>query len=75
MGLPAESIESTRWIKPMTRSAGQRTTHLITKLHSPEAANQALRDGLIIEGKRVWARKMKKNLKDASNANPWVPTT
>ena len=52
MGLPAKSIESTRWIKPMTRrSVGQRTAHLITKLHSPEATNQALRDGLIIEGK------------------------
>jgi len=56
-GLPTDSIDSTRWIKPMSRrTVGQHTAHLITKLCSPEAANQALRDGLIIEGKCVWAR-------------------
>src|SRR5882724_6429399 len=61
MGLPPESIDSTRWIIPTTRrSAGQCTAHLITKLHSPQAVNQALRDRLIIKGKRVWARRMKK---------------
>src|SRR5882724_6299669 len=61
MGLPTDSIDSTRWIKPTSRrTVGQRTAHLITKLCSPEAANQALRDGLIIEGKRVWAGHMKK---------------
>src|SRR5882724_11796776 len=61
MGLPPESIDSTRRIKPTTRrSVGQCTTHFITKLCSPEAANQAIRDRLIIEGKQVWARRMKK---------------
>jgi len=54
MGLPPESIDSTR------RSVGQCTTHFITKLCSPKAANQAIRDRLIIEGKQVWARRMKK---------------
>jgi len=54
-GLLTDSIDSIRWIKPTSRrTVGQRTAHLITKLRSPEAANQALRDSLIIEGKRVW---------------------
>jgi len=51
-GLPPESLASTRWIKPMTRRvARQCTPHLIVRLRSPKAANQAIRDGLIIMGK------------------------
>ena len=42
------------------RTTGQCSAHLIAKLRSPEAANQAIRDGLIIAGKQVWARRMKK---------------
>jgi len=52
MGLSPKSIASTQWIKPMMRrTVGQCTAHLIIRLQSPEAANQVIRDGLIIMGK------------------------
>jgi len=65
IGLPPESLASTRWIKPTTRRvAGKCTAHLVVRLRSPKAANQAIRDGLIIMGKRVWTRRMKKRTKE-----------
>ncbi|KAF8588949.1 hypothetical protein K439DRAFT_1645267 [Ramaria rubella] len=39
---------------------GQKMAHLIAKLNSIEAANMAIRDGLIIAGRRCSARCMKK---------------
>jgi hypothetical protein len=59
--LPAGSLLATRWIKPIhRRTAGQRTAHVIAKFATTEAANQSIRDGLIIAGKRTWARRMKR---------------
>jgi hypothetical protein len=59
--LPADVLVSTRWIKPVgRRTQGQRSAHLIAKFSNTEAANQSIRDGLIIAGKRTWARRMKR---------------
>jgi hypothetical protein len=59
--LPTNSILSVRWIKPLhRRTADQRTVHAIARLNSPEAANRAIREGVIIAGRRSWARKTKK---------------
>jgi len=35
--------------------------HLITQLRTPEDANKPIREGLIISGRHVWARKMKRS--------------
>src|SRR5882672_12307634 len=37
--------------------------HLMDHFKTLESANQAIRDGLIIAGKRVWGRRMKKEPK------------
>jgi hypothetical protein len=59
--LPDGSLLATRWIKPVhRRTAGQRSAHIIAKFATTEAANQSIRDGLIIAGKRTWARRMKR---------------
>jgi hypothetical protein len=51
-GLSEHSLLSTRWIKnPARRTQGQRTAHIIARFSSNEAANIAIRDGLIIAGK------------------------
>jgi len=55
--LKAGTLASMRWIKLLQRcTEGQRTTHLIARLKIPEAANQVIRDGVDIAGKRTWAR-------------------
>ena len=60
-GLPNDTIILTRWIKPVHRQTeGQRSAHLIAKFATTEAANQSIRDGVIIAGKRKWARRMKR---------------
>jgi hypothetical protein len=47
------SLLVTRWIKPIhRRTAGQRSAHVIAKFATAEAANQSIRDGLIIAGKQ-----------------------
>ncbi|TDL19050.1 hypothetical protein BD410DRAFT_697962, partial [Rickenella mellea] len=57
--LPSLSILTAKWIKPVhKRSQTQRTAHLIIALNSPESANQFLRDGAYIKGKKVWTRKL-----------------
>ena len=57
--LEAEGILSARWIKPAyRRKKGQRTAHAIVGFSQPEGANSAIRNGIIIAGKRVWARKL-----------------
>jgi uncharacterized protein YoxC len=59
--LPTDALLSTRWIKPAgRRTQGQRSAHLIAKFSNIESANQSIRDGLIIAGKRTWARRMKR---------------
>ena len=58
-GLNPEGVLSAKWIKPpYQRAQGQRTAHAILGLSQLAGANTAIRDGLIIAGKRVWARKM-----------------
>ncbi|KAI0742791.1 hypothetical protein C8Q80DRAFT_1108466, partial [Daedaleopsis nitida] len=47
------------WIKPKEQCHGeQRVAHLIVTLCTPEAANQAIQEGLNIEGKSVLTRKL-----------------
>ncbi|KAF8587561.1 hypothetical protein K439DRAFT_1274792, partial [Ramaria rubella] len=47
------------WIKPAARrSKDQRTAHIIMNLSSPNLANIAIQEGLIIMGKHVGARKL-----------------
>jgi len=58
------TLQSTRWVKPVQRRAtGQQVAHLIARFTSVSAANQAIQVGVIIAGKRVWARCMHKELR------------
>ena len=57
--LEPEGILSACWIKPTYRhKQGQRTAHGILGFAQPEEANLAIRNGVVIAGKRVWARKL-----------------
>jgi len=47
---------------------GEQVAHLITQLRTPEDANKPIREGLIISGRHVWARKMKRELRRCLNA-------
>ena len=48
----------TRWIKPIhLRSVGQRIAITIFSFATQEDANQAIENGLYVEGKKVWGRK------------------
>src|SRR5882724_11038378 len=52
---------TTRWIKPLQRrTPGQKAMHLIVRFKMDEAVNATIKDGLVIAGKRVCARWMKK---------------
>jgi hypothetical protein len=56
--LPERSIKDTRWIKPVKQRASTQTTaSLIVTFDSANMANKIIRHGLIIEYKRVHARK------------------
>jgi len=56
-GLNAGTLVSMRWIKPIQRCmAGKCTTHLITWFQLTGAANHVICDGIVIAGKRAWAR-------------------
>jgi hypothetical protein len=58
-GLSTGAIVSARFIKPThLRSAGQRTAHLIMGFQSRESANTAIENGIFVEGKKVYARKL-----------------
>ncbi|KAG2059500.1 hypothetical protein BDR06DRAFT_928227 [Suillus hirtellus] len=58
-GLQVNSISKTRYIKPVARrSLTQRTAHVAITLNSKIAANQIIRFGLPIEGKKVYGRKL-----------------
>jgi len=47
---------TTRWIKPVQRQApGQHCTHLIMCFQTLEVANLAIRESIVIVGKRAWA--------------------
>ena len=60
-GIQDHALISTRWIKsPEQRVPGQRFAHVIAKFKDINSANYAIRDGLIIAGKRIWARKLNK---------------
>jgi len=44
--------------------------HLIARLRTHEAANSAIKEGLVIAGKRVWARRIEEeNPGDVSTAS------
>jgi hypothetical protein len=56
--LARNEILMTRFLKDASRrTPGQLTAFVQMTLKSPEAANQIIREGIIIEGKRVFARK------------------
>jgi transcriptional regulator of met regulon len=58
-GLKQGSITKAKWIKPIARcNQDQRTAHAILTLKSKECANQILRFGISIEGKKVYGRKL-----------------
>lgn len=58
-GLKPRTISKTRYIKPEARrKPGQRTAHIIVTFNSKEGANQAIKFGLTIEGKKVYGRKL-----------------
>ncbi|KAF8524001.1 hypothetical protein JB92DRAFT_1495370 [Gautieria morchelliformis] len=61
LNLPDGSLLSTCQIKPIhRRSLGQKSAHIITKFTTTKAANQSIRDGIIVAGKCTWARRMKR---------------
>ncbi|KAJ3743860.1 hypothetical protein EV360DRAFT_15300, partial [Lentinula raphanica] len=52
------SIKRARWIKPVERrSSRQRVAHAIFSFDSPESANQAISNGIIVQGKSLEARR------------------
>jgi hypothetical protein len=59
-GLETGSMREARFIKKIERRApGQRTAHVIIGLMTPEQANRAIRNGMVIEGKKVPVRRHK----------------
>src|ERR1700761_307033 len=57
--LVKNSLTSTQWIKPVEKcNHNQQTAHLIMRWLSPEAANKAICQGVIICGKRCNIRKL-----------------
>lgn len=58
-GLKPGTIAKAKWIKPIARrKLDQRTAHTIITLKTKESANQILRFGISIEGKKVFGRKL-----------------
>ncbi|THU80509.1 hypothetical protein K435DRAFT_589268, partial [Dendrothele bispora CBS 962.96] len=57
-GLEGGDLVRARWIKdPERRAPGQKVAHASLHLRTRQAANKAMKDGLIIAGKPVAARK------------------
>lgn len=57
-GLPDREILAARWLKDVSkRSPGQRTAFAILTVRTAGPANRILREGMIIEGKKVYGRK------------------
>jgi len=53
-----------RWIKPVQRRAtGKCIAHIIARFKTTTATNQATCHGVVITGKRVWARWLQKELR------------
>ena len=60
-GIAEGVLLATRWIKPLQREApGQHCAHLFVHFRTLEAANLAIREGIVIVGKRAWARCIQK---------------
>ncbi|KAG2054170.1 hypothetical protein BDR06DRAFT_884870 [Suillus hirtellus] len=58
-GLPPRTIAKIRYIKPIARRhPDQRTVHVAVTFTTKEGANQALKFGLAIVGKKVYSRKL-----------------
>jgi hypothetical protein len=56
--IQSKTIAQAKWIKPITmRGPNQKTALAVFSFYTRESANQAIRDGMFVEGKRVWARK------------------
>lgn len=56
--LPENSIESAHWIKPVEfRTTHQKCALLSLQMASPDAANRLVRDGAVVAGKSLIARK------------------
>ncbi|KAG2755642.1 hypothetical protein P692DRAFT_20844481 [Suillus brevipes Sb2] len=59
VGLKPKTISKVQYIKPEARrKPGQQTAHIIVTFNSKEGANQAIKFGLIIKGKKVYGRKL-----------------
>ena len=57
--LPVSAVHLIRWIKPIERrTPNQRTTHAIVDFFRPEDANMAIKNGLLMKGKRCDIRKL-----------------
>ena len=60
-GLEEGELVYTRWIKLTQRHAtGQKSVHLIARFKMNSIANSAIKEGVVIAGNRVWARRMQK---------------
>jgi hypothetical protein len=58
-GMRPQAIMKARYIKPVNRrNPGQCTAHIILTFNTKESANQAIKFGLTIAGKKVYARKL-----------------
>ena len=57
--LPVGAVRLIRWIKPIERrTPNQRTAHAIVDFFRPEDANMAIKNGLLMKGKRCSIRKL-----------------
>jgi hypothetical protein len=58
-GLQQKSVIKARYIKPVARrTPNQRTAHIALSLSTKTSANQIIRHGITIEGKKVYGRKL-----------------
>jgi hypothetical protein len=58
-GLGRGAITNAHFIKPAThRRSGQRLAHAIVSFKEVVTANRVIRDGLFVDGKKVWGRKI-----------------
>ncbi|KLO17455.1 hypothetical protein SCHPADRAFT_803297, partial [Schizopora paradoxa] len=70
--LPANTIRSVRWIKPVSRrSASQQTAFAIATFASPEEANDVIREGFVIKGRTVRTRKLPKEPRRCLKCQRW----
>ena len=68
--LPEDSIQTMRWIKPtQSRTLNQKHAHLLVSFTEPKYANQAIQQGLILEGRHVEVVKMPQW---SRSSKPWL---